>query len=169
MTATDIPAAERFREAMAAFPAGVTIVTCVDDDGRWRGFTATAFCSVSMEPPLVLVCLATTAECHPAFTAAGRWVVHVIGGDQVETALRFATRGADKFADARFVADERGLPVLEGASATLSCSTYATYTAGDHTILLGQVGHAKVGEQPPTVYFRRGFHELTPDASERTP
>jgi flavin reductase ActVB len=81
---------------MASFPSGVTIVTTSDETGQWRrGFTATSFCSVSMEPPLILVCLAASAECHPTFTSAARWLVHLVHlvtDEHTELAVRFATR-----------------------------------------------------------------------------
>ncbi|WP_147201381.1 flavin reductase family protein, partial [Pseudonocardia asaccharolytica] len=155
------PASEQprlFREAMASFPSGVTLVTTTDPGGRWWGFTATSFCSVSLDPPLVLVCLARTAECHPVFAAARRWIVHMLHPDHAELAIRFATRGADKFTDAGFAADPRGLPVLPRACATLACTTHASYPGGDHTILLGQVEHTRLGEAQPAIYFRRNFH-----------
>ncbi|GAA0935463.1 flavin reductase family protein [Pseudonocardia zijingensis] len=150
-----------FKDAMAAFPSGITIVTTVDDEGRWWGFTATSFCSVSMDPPLVLVCLARTAECHPVFTRAPRWVVHVIRPEHADLALRFATRGADKFAAAGFRADEHGLPVLGNACVTLDCTAHQRLDGGDHTILLGRVEHTRLGDAEPAVYFRRRFHTLT--------
>jgi flavin reductase (DIM6/NTAB) family NADH-FMN oxidoreductase RutF len=98
-----------FREAMSAFPSGVTVVTTTDAEGRWWGFTATSFCSVSAEPPLVLVCLAETAECHPVFAAATDWIIHVLAADHGALALRFATRGADKFGESDFVAGPFGV------------------------------------------------------------
>jgi flavin reductase ActVB len=150
-----------FRDAMASFPSGVTIVKTSDADGRWWGFTATSFCSVSMDPPLVLTCLATSAECYPVFEAAHDWTVHVIHTDHTDLARRFATRGADKFADAGFTADESGLPVLDRAPVTLRCSGYAKYPGGDHLILVGRVEDTKVDEaKVPTIYFRRKFHLL---------
>lgn len=151
---------DRFRDAMAAFPSGVTIVTTTDADGRWWGFTATSFCSVSMEPPLVLVCLAHTAECHPVFDATSRWMVHVIPPEHADLAIRFATRGADKFGGSEFVATEGGLPDLPGASVTLECDLEARHVAGDHTILIGRVRSTRVGEIGPVTYFRRAFHAI---------
>lgn len=151
-----------FRDAMASFPSGVTIVTTTDAGGRWWGFTATSFCSASLHPPLVLVCLAHTAQCHPVFARAADWVVHVIRADDAELATRFATRGADKFRDTGFTTDAGGLPVLERACVRLDCTTYATHAAGDHTILLGRVRHARVGDTSPAVYFRRAFHTIAP-------
>jgi flavin reductase ActVB len=151
----------RFRDAMASFPSGVTIVTTTDDDGRWWGFTATSFCSVSMDPPLVLVCLAATAECHPVFTAAQRWVVHVVPPEHADLAVRFATRGADKFGGGGFSDKEYGIPVLQQACAMLDCSLYARHPGGDHTILVGRVEHTRIDEAKlPALYFRRGFHPL---------
>jgi flavin reductase ActVB len=150
-----------FREAMACFPSGVTIVTTTDDQGRWWGFTATSFCSVSTEPPLVLVCLGTSAECHPVFDAARQWAVHIIHPDHADLAVRFATRGADKFDGGSFRTDEHGLPVLEEAYVTLRCSLYMKHPGGDHTILVGRVEGTRIDEsRAPAVYFRRGFHTL---------
>src|SRR4051812_11360247 len=88
---------ELFREAMAKFASGVTIVTTADSDGAWWGFTASAFSSLSLTPPLILVCLAASAESHPAFAAAAGFIVNVLGSEHEELALRFATKGADKF------------------------------------------------------------------------
>jgi flavin reductase ActVB len=149
-----------FRDAMASFPSGVTIVTTTDTSGRWWGFTATSFCSASLEPPLVLVCLAHTAQCHPVFARAEDWVVHVIRSDDSNLATRFATRGADKFRNAGFTADPGGPPVLERACVRLDCTTHGTYAAGDHTILLGRVRHAQIGDTVPAVYFRQAFHTI---------
>jgi flavin reductase ActVB len=152
----------RFREAMAAFPSGVTIVTTADAQGRWFGFTATSFCSVSMDPPLVLVCLAKGAECHPVFLESDRWVIHVLHPEHADLALRFATRGADKFADGNFVSTASGLPVLTGSSVVLECDAYSRQDAGDHTILVGHVRLVHLGDVRPAVYFRRDFHHLAP-------
>lgn len=151
-----------FREAMATFPSGVTVVTTTAPDGRWWGFTATSFCSVSMDPPLVLVCLADTAECHPVFAQAQRWLVHIIRPEQSHLAIRFATRGADKFAGDNFTPDDYGLPKLKHAAVTLDCTTHTKLTAGDHTILLGHVKDVQLDPTPPALYYRRAFHPLPP-------
>ena len=155
-----VPTEQGFREAMASLPSGVTIVTTTDEAGRWWGFTATSFCSVSLDPPLVLVCLAETADCRPAFERAEAWNVHVIHPDHADLAIRFATRGADKFADTAFVADEEGLPRLPAACVGLHCAAHAHYPGGDHLILLGRVEHTRVADAEPAVYFRRAFHRL---------
>ncbi|MDN5920234.1 MAG: flavin reductase family protein [Pseudonocardia sp.] len=157
-----------FKQAMASFPSGVTIVTTTAPDGRWWGFTATSFCSVSMDPALVLVCLADTAECHPVFAEAERWIVHIVHPDHADLAGRFATRGADKFTDGGFRADEHGLPLLDRACVALDCTPYARHEGGDHTILVGQVESTTVTEELPAIYFRQKFHAL-PGEQTRAP
>ncbi|MFE5702341.1 flavin reductase family protein [Rhodococcus koreensis] len=153
-----ITEAKLFKDAMASFPSGVTIVTTVDDRGEWWGFTASSFCSVSMDPPLVLSCLAKTAQCHTAFEKASRWNVHIIHDQQQDIAGRFATRGADKFAGGTFQADRHGIPVLPDASVLLRCVAHAKSDGGDHTILIGRVEDTQLSPRVPTVYFRRAFH-----------
>jgi flavin reductase ActVB len=150
-----------FREALASFPSGVTIVTTTDADGRWWGFTASSFCSVSMDPPLVLVCLDNLAECYPAFAASEHWVVHIIRPDDVDLARKFATRGADKFAGDHFRSNTRGIPILGSAAVTLHCSRFECRPAGDHTVLVGHVDDVEVESAPASaVYFQRAFHIL---------
>jgi flavin reductase ActVB len=129
-----------FRDVLASFPSGVTMVTTADEQA-WHGFTATSFCSVSLDPPLVLVCLARTARCHEAFTAARQWIVHVVPHHRAEPATRFAKRGADKFRGGEFAEDPDGLPVLPGCP-RLKCRTYARHPAGDHTILCTSDGRS---------------------------
>ena len=154
---------------MASFPSGATIVTTSDSDGRWWGFTASSFCSVSMDPPLVLTCLANTAECFPAFSAAARWNIHVLPQRHADLAMRFATRGAAKFDGAGFQPDADGLPLLDGVSIALRCSAYAKSDGGDHVILVGRVEETRLGEDLPFVYFRRRFHSLPADAAGPAP
>lgn len=151
---------QTFRDAMASFPSGVTVVTTVDRHGEWRGFTASSFCSVSAEPPLVIVCLSTSAECHDAFLEAHHWAIHVLSNSKTDTAMRFATRGADKFGAGEFRPGEHGVPLLDEVSVRLSCSAHAAYPTGDHTVLVGQVERVHLGDEVPAVYFRRAFHDL---------
>ena len=151
----------QFREVMASFPAGVTITTTVDGDGRWWGFTASAFCSLSADPPLVLVCIAKSAECYPIFMAAAQVAIHVLQPGFEHLARKFATRGADKFTGSGFSRSGRGLPVMREAAAVLECSVFARYDGGDHTIIVGRVDDAILGQHDPVVYLRRDLHRLT--------
>ncbi|MEU3573858.1 flavin reductase family protein [Kitasatospora sp. NPDC036755] len=151
----------RFKAAMGRYPSGVAIVTTADASGDRWGFTATSFCSVSMAPPLVLFCLAKSAQCHPAFLTARSWVVHVAAAEQAELALRFATRDADKFGGRRITPSTDGHPVLDGSCAVLECTTRDRYDGGDHTIVVGEVTDAQVLGDRPVVYFQRDFRTLS--------
>jgi flavin reductase ActVB len=153
---------DRFREAMASFPSGTTIVTTSDESGRWWGFTASSFCSVSLDPPLVLTCLAYSAQCFPAFARAERWNIHVLAHRHADLAVRFATRGVDKFDRGGFVPDPDGLPLLPDVSVSLRCAAHSKVEGGDHLVLLGRVEDVAIGTETPFVYFRRGFHSLEP-------
>jgi flavin reductase ActVB len=151
-----------FRRAMTRFASGVTIVTTLDADGRRWGFTASAFTSLSLEPPLVLVCLDRRADSHPAFSSAPGYVINVLGREHELLARQFATKEIDKFAGDAFRPGLRdGLPVLDDALVSLKCRSHACHDGGDHTILIGQVEYAIVRDDgAPALYFDAAFWEL---------
>jgi flavin reductase ActVB len=153
---------ELFRRAMTRLASGVTIVTTLDAEGRQRGFTASAFASLSLEPPLVLVCLDRAADSHPAFNFASSYVINVLGREHESLARRFATKGVDKFAGDEFrrgLLD--GLPVLDDALVALKCGSHARHDAGDHTILIARVEYAILRDDgAPALYFDSAFWEL---------
>lgn len=151
---------ELFRETMSSFPSGVTIVTTVSGDGQPRGFAASSFCSLSMDPPLVLVCLAKSAQCHDAFNESDKWAIHVAGSHQVDLISRFATKDTDKFAGGEFVTDHRGVPILPDAAAVLMCTAHDRADGGDHTILIARVDSVVLRDHMPALYFQRSFHDL---------
>ncbi|AJE44900.1 flavin reductase family protein [Celeribacter indicus] len=151
---------DQFRNALSGFPSGVTIVTTTDAERGWCGFTASSFCSVSAEPPLVLVCLADTAECHAAFLAARRWNIHIVDEAHTGLATRFASRGADKFAGNAFEADAHGIPRLRNAFVTLQCRRHEIHASGDHAILVGEVVDVDMTDSAPVFYYRRAFHPV---------
>jgi flavin reductase ActVB len=148
------------RDAMASFPSGVTIVTTTDNEGTNWGFTASSFCSLSMDPPLVLVCLARTATCFDAFMAADSWVINIVAEQSHGLAKTFATRGADKFAEGGFGVSDSGHPTLTDAAVSLHCDAWNRYDGGDHVILVGRVNGADSSEHLPSIWFRRTFHQL---------
>ncbi|MBO1332641.1 flavin reductase family protein [Streptomyces sp. VRA16 Mangrove soil] len=154
------PAAEAFRSAMARFPAGVVVVTTRGARGEPRGFTASSFCSVSLDPPLVLVCLANTADSYAAFADCGHFAVSMLGPEHRPLAQRFATKGADKFAPDGLSHTPSGLPVVAGALVELDCAVDARHPAGDHTILVGRVSGVRLGDGSPLVYYERNFRSL---------
>ena len=149
-----------FKEAMGRFPSGVTIVTTVDQDGRSWGFTATAFSSLSIDPPLILACLAGKAECKAAFMSATQFAVSILRPEHKDLAIRFATKGIDKFAGGEFSTGNIGVPVLTDAVVTIECTMEAKYPGGDHVILVGAVEHIKIQKGEATIYHGGKFHTL---------
>lgn len=149
-----------FRAALRRFPTGVTIVTTMLD-GRPKGFTATAFASVSVEPPMVLVCVNRQARTHAQIAQAGRFCVNVLGLEQRELAERFSARGpTDPFADLDFRADLSGAPVIAGTLAYLDCDLAEEHSAGTHTIFLGNVIACGYGSGAPLGYFNAQYRDF---------
>lgn len=152
-----------FREAMSRFASGVTIVTTRDDNGVDWGFTASAFSSLSLDPPLVLVCLDRRADSFPAFAASDSFAISILAEGQHEIAQRFATRGADKFSPGGLQAGTAtALPLVAGALAQLECHMHARLDGGDHVILVGRVIDAAVADARPLVHYSRQFGGFTP-------
>lgn len=153
---------EDFRAAMARFATGVVVVTTLGDGGLPRGFTASSFCSVSLHPPLILVCLANSADSFEAFDSCGHFAVSVLGPEHKPLAQQFATKGTDKFASEGLSRTPGGLPTVAGALVELDCDVYARHPAGDHTILIGRVSDTRLGERAatPMVYYERNFRFL---------
>ncbi|WP_427132295.1 flavin reductase family protein [Pseudarthrobacter sp. S9] len=149
-----------FREALSRFPSGVTVVVTEDSHGGLRGFTASAFTALSQDPPLVLVCLARTADSFPAFLTTSRFAIHIAAQSDKDVVMRFATKGADKFAGDDFQTHRDGLPVLNGGAARLSCTTQAVHDGGDHVILVGLVEDVDLGDDEALVYHDRKFKTM---------
>jgi flavin reductase ActVB len=159
-----------FRDAMARFPSGVVVATTRDEAGEAHGFTASSFCSVSADPPLVLLCLATSATCHPVFARLHGFAISILHSRQAEHAIRFATKGASKFTNLDLTNTGNGQPSLSGALVTLDCIVEDRHPAGDHTIIIGNVQHVALGDgQPPAVYYSRAFHTLAAADEEHQP
>jgi flavin reductase (DIM6/NTAB) family NADH-FMN oxidoreductase RutF len=154
--------ADDFRRVLGHFASGVTIITTCDDAARPTGLTASAFTSVSLEPPLVLVCVDHKAQCYSALRDGGRFAVNVLGLDQEVVSRRFATtKIVDKFDGVPYRLSERKLPLIDGALAHLQCVTVAAHVEGDHTILVGRVEHADANDGEPLVYYRGRYCHLS--------
>jgi flavin reductase ActVB len=156
---TEISAAEiAFRNAMARFASGVTIVTTKNGEGDPVGFTASAFSSLSLNPPLLLVCLQKDADCYDSFMEAEHFTVSILSRDQDDIARRFATKAIDKWQDTPTVPGEKTrLPLIEGASAQTECLMLNRVDGGDHTILIGEVISAASTDAEPLLHFNRQF------------
>jgi flavin reductase (DIM6/NTAB) family NADH-FMN oxidoreductase RutF len=157
-----------FRTALRCFAAGVTIVTTRDPDGRPTGLTASAFTSVSLAPPLVLVCVDHGATAHPSVRSHGWFAVNVLRREQESLSRRFAETGGDKFAGVAYHEGRGRLPILEDVLVALECRVVDTHEAGDHTIFIGRVEGVTMGEGVPLLYFDGGYHALGGNAHATT-
>lgn len=155
---TDKPA---LRRALGAFATGVTIVTAMDSEtGEPVGFTANSFTSVSLDPPLLLVCLAHTAGSYRIFCGSDGFAVNVLAAEQEAIARIFATRGADKFEGVAWKPGQHGAPLIEGSLARFDCAMHNRLTAGDHDILMGEVLGFSRHEGKALVYHGGAFAHL---------
>ncbi|WP_405734789.1 flavin reductase family protein [Streptomyces sp. NBC_00028] len=155
---------EAFRAAMACHAAGVAVVTTRDATGRPWGLTVTSFSSVSLEPPLVVACVARRAGGYRAFADCTRFVVSLLDEEQEEVAARFARSGADKFPPHEHDTSTPGMPpAVPGALCRLDCRVHARHPAGDHLLLVGRVTEAHHREGTPLIHHRRTFHTLHSD------
>jgi flavin reductase (DIM6/NTAB) family NADH-FMN oxidoreductase RutF len=121
------------------FATGVTIVTARTAEGTLIGLTANSFNSVSLSPPLVLWSLARAAASMPAFSAGSHYAINILGSEQKELAMRFASKNVNRFADVTFVEGVGGAPLLVGAAASFECFNRSRYEEGDHVIFVGEV------------------------------
>lgn len=155
--------AEEMRRAMSHFATGVGVITTRDRDGAPVGTTANAISSVSLEPPLLLVCLARDSLTLAALRASGRFAVNLLADDQRHHSVRFAAKGSDGFAgEVEFHEHEHGVPCLPGALATVSCRLDAVHVAGDHEIVIGEARAVTVADEDvsPLLFFRGSYGEL---------
>jgi flavin reductase (DIM6/NTAB) family NADH-FMN oxidoreductase RutF len=152
----------RFRQTMGQLVSGVVVVSVLDPEGRALGMTASSVTSLSLEPPLVLVCVDRQAEIHDAVVRSPRFGLSVLGSGQEALAVRFAQRGGPHFDGLDVGLFPGGLPKLKGAIASLECRRDALHAAGDHTIVTGVVEWAETADGAPLCYFRSRYAELAP-------
>lgn len=152
---------DTFRTLLSRFLSGVTVVTIHDAEGEPHGMTVSSFCSVSLEPPLILVCIEHAASLHDSLTAAATFAVNVLASDQEALSRRFADTGiAARFEGVAWSPSSAG-PLLAGAHATLECRTVARHAGGDHTIIVGEVvGGTTADKGTPLLYYRGGYGQL---------
>jgi flavin reductase (DIM6/NTAB) family NADH-FMN oxidoreductase RutF len=146
-----------FRRALGTFVTGVTVVTTVDRNGTPRGFTANSFTSVSLEPPLVLVCLGNGLSSYAEFAETTHFAVNILAQDQKHVSSAFASRGVDRFGAVGWTFGELGDPVLEGTAAWFECSLHDRVEAGDHLILIGHVRSYGQAASSPLGYCRGAY------------
>jgi flavin reductase (DIM6/NTAB) family NADH-FMN oxidoreductase RutF len=152
---------EEFRTALGRFASGVTVVTAKGARGELLGITVSAFASVSLEPPLVLVCIDKRASLHGHMSDGAHFAVNILEEDQELMSRRFASKDEDRFNGTAYRESADGTPLIEGALATLECRVVHAYPGGDHTIIVGEVESTSVGDGRPLAYFRGGYVQLS--------
>jgi flavin reductase (DIM6/NTAB) family NADH-FMN oxidoreductase RutF len=149
------------RDALGSFATGVTVVTCLTPDGSPAGLTVNSFTSVSLDPPLLLVCLAKPAASAAALIEATQFAVNVLQTGQQPASIRFATRDEDRFGTTPWACGEAGAPILKDSLGVFECERHAVYDGGDHHILVGQVTKASFDTSlDPLLYFRGSYRRL---------
>ena len=155
-----VPGPEEFRRACARYATGVTVATVEGLDGTPEGLTVNSFTSVSLEPPLVLVCIEKTATAHVHFMAARGFAVNVLTEDQIDLSRHFATYMGDRFEGLEWRPGLHGAPILDGVLASLECANFRHFDAGDHTIFVGRVERTATHAGTPLVYFASAYRRL---------
>lgn len=155
-----------FRQALALFATGVTIITTVAPDGTRIGITANSFSSVSLDPPLVLFSVARKAYSLPAFKQSGRFVINVLGAEQAPLSNRFATTSREKWQGMDHES-WRGCPILVGTLAHFDCLTHAMLDGGDHVIIVGRVVQlSQTASGDPLIFYGGLYRRLESFAVE---
>jgi flavin reductase (DIM6/NTAB) family NADH-FMN oxidoreductase RutF len=155
--------ASEFRQAMGEFATGVTVVTSIADDGEPVGTTASAVTSLSLDPPLVLVCLDRESVTLRAIRSRGSFVVNVLAAPQQHLSANFARRGlAAAWEGVRHRTGPTGSPRLHGVLAALECTVENRLPGGDHEIVIGRVQDVEIGDEnaAPLLYFRGSYLPL---------
>jgi flavin reductase (DIM6/NTAB) family NADH-FMN oxidoreductase RutF len=154
-----------FRKACGAFTTGVAIATVTGRDGKPHGLTVNSFTSVSLHPPLVLICIAHKAATHGPFASAASFIINILRDAQEDLSARFASSHSNRFDGVDWRAGANGAPVLAGSLAVLECEMRERIDAGDHTMFLGEVRHAACADQAeasaPLVYFSGKYAKLS--------
>jgi len=149
-----------FKRAMSHFASGVTVVT-TEHDGKPYGLTVASFASLSLHPPLVLVCVEKSVKSHDAIAGAEKFGVSILDRSQSEISGRFASKIDDKFTGVDVVRGELDVPLIAGAICTLECRVHAQLPGGDHTIFVGEVVDARTSDGDPLVYYRSAYRDLS--------
>ena len=153
----------RFRQALSQFASGITVVTTRDAAGAPLGLTVSAFCSVSLDPPMVLVSIDNRSEAGAGLLGSGIFGVSILAEGQEDWSRRFASAGPAKFSGVDLLAGLSGVPLIPGALAHIECRVAGVYAGGDHTLYLGEVTELEVGEGRPLLYHNRGYRRLEPE------
>jgi flavin reductase (DIM6/NTAB) family NADH-FMN oxidoreductase RutF len=150
-----------YRKALGRFATGITVITVAKPDGGVHGMTANSFTSVSLTPPLILVCVDERAHLLPLLKAAGRFGVSVLQEDQRSVSELFARPNPEENPEIHFRSSLHGTPLLEGVLANLDCRVVDAHVAGDHTIFIAEVEEISWTEGNPLMYYGGGYRKLS--------
>ena len=148
------------RRVMGHFATGVTVITTFSKEGKLHGLTANAVSSLSLVPPLLVICVDKKAESYASFEESKVFTVNILADDQEDISRRFAVSGGEKFEGVAYRRGSNGAPILQGVLAHLECKLYAAFDGGDHTIYLGEIEEADTREVKPLLFFRGGYRSL---------
>lgn len=151
---------DAFRAVLGRFASGVTVVTARGTDGRDAGMTVSAFCSLSLAPPLVLVCIARDASLHDALVPGHPFAVNVLAAGQEALSRRFSGDDVNRFDGIGYSRGQTGVALLDDTLAHLECRVATLHPGGDHTICVGEVVAAGVRAERPLLYYRGGYAQL---------
>ena len=151
---------DTFRAALGRFSCGITIVTARDHKGRDHGMTVSAFCSASLEPPMVLVCIGHDASMHDLMMRVEHVGISVLSSAQEALSRRFADPETDRFDGVGYSRGENGVALLDDALVHLECDVVSRHEAGDHTIVVCAVERAEALDGRPLLYYRGGYAQL---------
>jgi flavin reductase (DIM6/NTAB) family NADH-FMN oxidoreductase RutF len=151
-----------FRRALGQFPSGVTVVTTRGAGGEPVGLTVSSFCSVSLHPPLVLVCIDRRSDANDGLRDSRHFAVSVLSEEQQEVSRRFAAPGRGKLEGFAFLEGRHGLPLVPGALAHVQCKVRSRHEEGDHLVWVGEVIALAAHPGRPLLYHAGGYHVLDP-------
>ncbi|MDE3128355.1 MAG: flavin reductase family protein [Gemmatimonadota bacterium] len=151
---------DTFRAVLGRFATGVTILTARDGSARDHGMTVSAFCAVSLDPPLVLACVDHAASMHELLLTVDRVGISILASGQEALSRRFAELESDRFDGLGYVRGESGVVLFDDALAHLECRVRDRYPAGDHTIFVCEVERAVTRQDRPLLYYRGGYAQL---------
>jgi flavin reductase (DIM6/NTAB) family NADH-FMN oxidoreductase RutF len=152
---------DSFRSVLGRFASGVTVVTTAGADGAGHGMTVSAFCSLSLEPPLVLVCIDRAASMHDLLEVGHPFAVNVLSANQEALSRRFASGDPpNRFDGLGYQRGQTGVPLLDDVLAWLEARVTARHPEGDHTIVVGRVETAGARQERPLLYYRGGYAQL---------
>ena len=154
---------DEFRRACGRFATGVAVASAIDERGTAHGLTVSSFTSVSLEPPLVLICLGHEVTMIETFRGASHFGINILREEDRDLSQRFATKGLDRFNGIAWRRGHTGVPLIECALASMECATHQRIASGDHDILVGRVVAAHIEDGAPLVHYFGRYRKLALD------